>query len=309
MRNGKIARLPSPIRNELNFRMDCGKDSAEILQWLNGLPEVKDSLKVRFEGVPISKQNLSEWRKGGFAEWQRHHEWIHQACELHHCTEDMENVLTPPLLAGDLAALLAVRYAALLQSWDGKPDPQFERELRLLRGLGQDVALLQRTLQRADLHSVEYEQGFEDRMEKHTAKMKELALSPIHAELERGSLRRMFGLFYEEEAAKRLADLVISVKFDLPRCKKFSGEGGTGDSPDGTGDDACGALPSAATEAPDGGAPSSAGPVARQDGSRFHRDPTEAQGNNQAPGNIPAQAPEQPSGQSQSKLVKPENVV
>jgi len=66
MRNGKIARLPSPIRNELNFRMDCGKDGAEILNWLNELPEVKASVKSGFDGVPISKQNLSEWRKGGF---------------------------------------------------------------------------------------------------------------------------------------------------------------------------------------------------------------------------------------------------
>ena len=97
-------KTPLPIRNELNFRMDCGKDGAEILKWLNELPEVRDILESRFDGVPISKQNLSEWRKGGFPEWQRHREWIYQACELHNCTEDMENVLTPPLMAGDLAA-------------------------------------------------------------------------------------------------------------------------------------------------------------------------------------------------------------
>jgi hypothetical protein len=318
MRNGKIARLPHPIRNELNFRMDNGEDGAELLKWLNELPEVKSILESGFDGVPISKQNLSEWRKGGFPEWQRHREWIHQACDLHQCTEDMENVLTPPLLAGDLAALLAVRYAALLQSWDGEPDPQFERNLRLLRSMGQDVALLQRTLQRADRQSVENSQRFEDDMEKHSAKMKQLALSPIKAELERGSLRRMFGLFYEDEAAKRLADLVISVKFDLPRRKKFTGEGSipmesgpvpAGDSLAGTGDDACGALPSAAKDDSARPAPSAAGPVARQDGSRFHRDPTRAQGNIHTPGNMRAEATDKPSGQSQSKPVKPEKAV
>ena len=76
--------------------------------------------------------------------------------------------------------------------------------------MGRDIALLQRTLQRADRHGVEYEQRLEDGMEKHTAKMKQLALSPIHAELERSSLRRMFGLFYEDDAAQtagRLGDL------------------------------------------------------------------------------------------------------
>jgi hypothetical protein len=153
--------------------------------------------------------------------------------------------------------------------------------------------------------------------------MKQLALSPIKAELERSSLRRMFGLFYEDDAAKRLADLVISVKFDLPRRKKFTVEGSTGDpareagqhsvvqapvpagdSPAGTGDDACGALPSAATDDSAGPALSAAGPVARQDGSRFHRDPTQAQGNIHTPGNMRAEAPDKPSGQSQSKPVK-----
>ena len=154
-----------------------------------------------------------------------------------------------------------------------------------------------------------------DGMEKHTAKMKQLALSPIKAELERSSLRRMFGLFYEEEAAKRLADLVISVKFDLPRRKKFTGEGGH--------PDAIGTCPGRrlagwnerrylrrSAERRYGCAGWRRGNIRRdsgqQHGSRIHRDPAQAQGNIRAPGEIRADAPEEPSGQSQSKPVKPE---
>ncbi len=40
-RNGKIARLPRAIRDELNRRMDDGQTGQELLPWLNGLPQAK----------------------------------------------------------------------------------------------------------------------------------------------------------------------------------------------------------------------------------------------------------------------------
>ena len=39
-RIGKIARLGSDIRNELNSRLADGADGKNILQWLNSLPSV-----------------------------------------------------------------------------------------------------------------------------------------------------------------------------------------------------------------------------------------------------------------------------
>ena len=39
--NGKIARLPRAIRDELNRRMDDGQTGKELLPWLNGLPKSK----------------------------------------------------------------------------------------------------------------------------------------------------------------------------------------------------------------------------------------------------------------------------
>ena len=68
-RNGKIARLPRPVRNELNDRLECSEPSPQLLDWLNALPEVKGVVQNHFDGVPISKQNLSQWRQGGFQEW------------------------------------------------------------------------------------------------------------------------------------------------------------------------------------------------------------------------------------------------
>src|SRR5277367_994940 len=149
-RNGKIARLPGNVRDELNQRLDNGQEGPKLLAWLNGLDDVKQALKASFDGAPISKQNLSEWRLGGFREWQIRREWIEQALQLSESRGEMEQVVDMSLLPGALAGALAARYAALLNSWDGEPDPKFEEKLRLLRGLNRDIALLQKTMQHAN---------------------------------------------------------------------------------------------------------------------------------------------------------------
>ena len=38
MRNGKIATLPSDIRDILSWRMEQGEKAGDLLDWLNGLP-------------------------------------------------------------------------------------------------------------------------------------------------------------------------------------------------------------------------------------------------------------------------------
>jgi hypothetical protein len=80
--NGKIARLPRAIRDELNRRMDDGQTGKELLPWLNGLPEVQKLLAEQFAGRPIIKQNLCEWRAGGHRAWQARQETLTQAREL-----------------------------------------------------------------------------------------------------------------------------------------------------------------------------------------------------------------------------------
>ena len=67
-RNGKIARLPSAIRAEVNRRLDEGESGPRILGWLHTLPEVLTILDQYFHEEPISPQNLSEWRLGGYHE-------------------------------------------------------------------------------------------------------------------------------------------------------------------------------------------------------------------------------------------------
>ena len=54
----------------------------ELVTWLNAQPAAQRVLRREFAGTPVSKQNLSEWRQGGFAEWQAHQDLLAQAAEL-----------------------------------------------------------------------------------------------------------------------------------------------------------------------------------------------------------------------------------
>src|SRR5262245_28936377 len=70
MQISKIGQCPRHIREELNCRMDQAQSGKRILQWLNSLPEVKAILAEKFEGKPVNKQNLSDWKQTGFRNWQ-----------------------------------------------------------------------------------------------------------------------------------------------------------------------------------------------------------------------------------------------
>src|SRR5580704_6402933 len=88
-RRGKIARLPRSIRDQLNVRLDDGQDAEQILPWLNILPEVQKTLAKHFNGAPVSAQNLSGWRQGGFQEWLLHRQYIESAI---HMSEHVEQL-------------------------------------------------------------------------------------------------------------------------------------------------------------------------------------------------------------------------
>jgi hypothetical protein len=216
-RNGKIARLPGFLRDELNRRLDNGEEGETLLPWLNAHPEVQRILKESFNGAPITKQNLSEWRQGGFREWEIRHELIDQARHLSESAEDMDEQVVTPLLAGQLAILLAARYAALLNSWDGQPDPLFEEKVRILRGLNRDIALLQKTMQQASQHKSELEKLEEEREQKITEQVKKETVAPIWAMLEREELAGILG---GGERGRKMAEVITAVKYDLPPPKE-----------------------------------------------------------------------------------------
>lgn len=142
-RNGKIAHLPREIRNELNRRLQDSEQGGSLLAWLNGLPQVRRVLAKDFGGSAISKQNLCEWRAGGFAEWQARRETLAQARELAADATELASA-TEGRLTDHLATVLAARYASALAGWNGKVTELFRKKLRALRGLCQDIVELRR---------------------------------------------------------------------------------------------------------------------------------------------------------------------
>jgi hypothetical protein len=212
-RNGKIARLPTDIRDELNQRLENGEEASTLLPWLNALPEVQTILKENFDGAPITKQNLSEWRQGGFREWQIRRELIVQARHLSDSAEEMDEYVDIPLLAGNLAALLAARYAALLNTWDGEPDPKFEDKLRLLRGLNRDIALLQKTMHQASRQKREFDKAVEENEKRIEKEVKDEVLAPIFAKVQSDAMAAVLG---GGEWGRKMADIMAAVKYNLP---------------------------------------------------------------------------------------------
>lgn len=130
-RNGKIARLPHSLREQLNTRLRNGEKYKRLLAWLNSLPEVRTLLAAEFARQPISQQNLTRWRLGGFDDWQTRQ----LALEL------------PPNLAGPptdkLARWLTLRYAAAARALTAPTDKP-ETSLRRLRHFAHVVSTLRR---------------------------------------------------------------------------------------------------------------------------------------------------------------------
>jgi hypothetical protein len=212
-RNGKIARLPDDIRQELNDRLSNGEEGPQLLAWLNALPETRELLDEDFNGVPISKQNLSEWRQGGYREWCVQDDLHGAALEFSEGVRAMEEMMNPSLLPGDLAAVLAARYAKVLLDWDGKPNKKLDAVLNTLRFLGRDIALLQKTLHLATNQRNEFEQKLEDDEIQERKEMKTKALAPISAFLQEKSYAAMLG---GDPGAKQIAAIIAAVDNDQP---------------------------------------------------------------------------------------------
>jgi hypothetical protein len=142
-RNGKIARLPREIREQLNRRLADGEPGTSLLKWLNALPETRRVLDAGFSGREINDQNMTEWKQGGFREWEARQETLAQARELAADSKEISEAAEGSL-ADHLAMVLVSRYAGLMSGWDGEGNDEFRRKLRALRSLSQDIVELRR---------------------------------------------------------------------------------------------------------------------------------------------------------------------
>ena len=64
----KIGRLPHTIRHTLCQRLRDGQTQAEILSWLNALPETQEMLRTT-GAKAVTAVNLTDWTNSGFQDW------------------------------------------------------------------------------------------------------------------------------------------------------------------------------------------------------------------------------------------------
>jgi hypothetical protein len=176
-RNGKIARLPKDIRDELNRRLDNGEQGKRLLEWLNELPEVKEVLEKDFGGRAISKGSLSEWIRGGFAEWKIQQEIVAVAKEFLANGSEFGTVSSEVVRTLEAAAM--AHYAAALHrsNSDPKEDPRtrFERMRKSLL----DVVRLRRCEQAREQMEIQREWLELERQRIQQKKVPEAAELPV----------------------------------------------------------------------------------------------------------------------------------
>ena len=143
-RNGKIARLPRHIRDELNRRLDNAEQGIQLVEWLNSLPEVKQVLETQFGGRPINEVNLTEWKNGGFLEWQGQQETAALLEDLKSGVDPTAKI-SPGELTEPLATAVVAHYAATLSRSHVDASDELRQRLRSLSRSLRDVVRLRRS--------------------------------------------------------------------------------------------------------------------------------------------------------------------
>ena len=112
------------------------------MAWLNSLPEVQAVVAREFGGQPISKQNLSRWRNGGYADWLRQQEALDMARQLAADAGELQPAGAPPL-TDQMAVWLTARYLLAIRKLAEKNNGG-EPDLKVLREFCHDVVALRR---------------------------------------------------------------------------------------------------------------------------------------------------------------------
>ena len=120
-RRGKIARLPHALREALNERLRNNPPAVEILAWLNALPEVREVLAKYFNGSPISEDNLSQWRHGGYVGWLENQKATNAAFILSEAGRNISQE-ERDAMTSQLALALSARMVSQLRQYDEMPE-------------------------------------------------------------------------------------------------------------------------------------------------------------------------------------------
>jgi hypothetical protein len=84
---------------------------------------------------------LSEWKAGGYQDWLARQETLACARELAGDASELAEAADGSL-ADHLSVVLCARNAGLVSGWNGEMDKEFQRKVRALRSLRQDIVVL-----------------------------------------------------------------------------------------------------------------------------------------------------------------------
>ncbi|MGA2053460.1 MAG: hypothetical protein ABSH19_09125, partial [Opitutales bacterium] len=87
-----------------------------LLAWLNALPAVQAVLAALFDGRPVTPQNLSQWRLGGYADWLRAQEARAWLTHLREEAARLRDDSGPSPVSGWLAGPLAIALGRCLET-------------------------------------------------------------------------------------------------------------------------------------------------------------------------------------------------
>ena len=220
-RNGKIARLSFELREELNERILNGEPGNILLEWLNDQDEVFEMLEEHFAGVPISDQNLSEWKAGGYQAWLANREARETVLMLARQSGDLGEASEEANMGQCLANLLMVEFIKLARVLVQKEeDPQ--KRWKQLREVNRELCRLRKTNMRQEQLGIRRQRcdwEVEDREraeeEKHAAWVKKQRLAPYKLPLSVAILAH--GAEAEDkEAAWNAAAHRVEIENDLP---------------------------------------------------------------------------------------------
>jgi hypothetical protein len=141
-RNGKIARLPLSIREQINHRLQNGEAGKQIAEWLNTLPEAQAVLATEFDGQPINETNLTNWKLGGYRDWEVQQEALEAVRRFGTDASEFSQA-AGGLLADQLAICLTARIAVVLQQAHSAGDDPVG-QLQWLRQLCSDLVALRK---------------------------------------------------------------------------------------------------------------------------------------------------------------------
>jgi hypothetical protein len=131
-RNGKIARLPLDIREQLNARLSDGEPGNRLVEWLNSIPDVIKVMAEQFDGRPINENNISEWRQGGYEEWATLRSFLD---ETHILSENAGQISDTGISSEHLHMVLLAYHAHLLQNFEIMPEAAFKLKVDALKKL------------------------------------------------------------------------------------------------------------------------------------------------------------------------------